>query len=94
MAVASNPASTLYDATYAFCVYLERPANADAKGKERAQIAARFFPQASTVSGPQLQKWEGGGMSSTTLALTGSVAALLLTVIWVYKDKIRARFGG
>jgi hypothetical protein len=93
MAVANNPASTLSDVTYAFCVYLERPANADAKGKERAGIAARMFPQATTVSTSRLRSWSAGP-SPVVLALTGSAAALALVLLWVNKDTIRARIGG
>jgi len=93
MAVANDPNATLSDVTHAFCVYLERPANADAKGRERAGIAARMFPQATTVSTSQLRSWSAGP-SPVVLALTGSAAALALVLLWVNKDKIRARIGG
>lgn len=89
MGVANDPDATLHDLTRAFTVYLERPANAEAKGEARAALAERMFPEAYKVSGRALARMGGGGVSTTTLALAGSAAALLLLLAWRFRDDIR-----
>jgi hypothetical protein len=94
MAVASDPNATLHDLTRAFTVYLERPANPEAKGEQRAALAAQMFPEAYKVSGPALARMGSGGYSATTLALAGSGAALLILLAWRFRDDLRAMLGG
>ncbi len=89
MAVANDPDATLHDLTRAFTVYLERPANAEAKGEQRAALAARMFPEQYKVSGRALARMGGSGVSPTALALAGSAAALLLLLAWRFRDDIR-----
>lgn len=92
MGVANDPEATLHDLTRAFTVYLERPANAEVKGEQRAALASQMFPEAYKVSGRALARMGSGGYSSTTLALAGSAAALLLLLAWRFRDDIRGSF--
>ena len=94
MGVASDPEATLHDLTRAFTVYLERPANPEAKGEQRAALAAQMFPEAYKVSGSALARMGSGGYSSTTLALAGSAAALLVLLAWRFRDNLRAALTG
>lgn len=93
MAVAQDPDATLRDLTYAFTVYLERPANAHGHGLSRAAWAERNYPEVATVSGRALASWSGSGASSLGPTLALASAALALTFVWVYQDKIRKRLG-
>ena len=90
MGVANDPEATLHDLTRAFTVYLERPANAEVKGEQRAALASQMFPEAYKVSGRALARMGSGGYSTTTLALAGSAAALLVLLAWRFRDDLRA----
>jgi hypothetical protein len=94
MGVANDPDATLHDLTRAFTVYLERPADAERKGEERAALAARMFPDAYKVSGRALARTGSGAYSPTVLALAGSGAALLLLLAWRFRDDLRDALRG
>jgi hypothetical protein len=92
--VANDPDATLHDLTRAFTVYLERPADAERKGEQRAALASQMFPEAYKVSGRALARMGSGAFSPTALALAGSGAALLLLLAWRFRDDIRASLTG
>jgi len=94
MAAAENPDATLRDLTRAFTIYLERPADPEAKADQRAALAAQMFPEAYKVSGRALARVGGGRYSPTTLALVGSTAALLVLLAWRFRDDIRVTLRG
>jgi hypothetical protein len=68
----------------------------DYASKANARAKLPVDPQTGrTAAGKQtvaglLSGISGGGLSPVALALTGSTAALVVTLVWVYRDRLKA----
>lgn len=92
MSVANDPSATLADLVTAFCIYVERPANAAAEGAKRVGIAQRIFGSGVTAVAASTLTQSGGASRTLAVTVSLSAAALAATLFWVYRDALRARF--